>query len=267
MRQSLKSTEIDGETYYIVEGDLLLDEDQLRLYARQQELREEQRKAAKAAEEAGLGLMGIIAAPSGELLGITVRGKIVRWKPGLILSYCVLRQSFPQPGSYQMVRDNMLQATQHWEKTCGVQFAHKADLDGSPNLTPADVLFTVRGIDAGGEFIAAAFFPNDPINRRKVLIDPSYFDQNLLFDKVGVLRHELGHVLGFRHEHIRTFAPPACPNEDLWGTIDLTEYDPQSVMHYFCGGVGTKTLAITDIDKIGAQRVYGPPLESFNFIG
>jgi hypothetical protein len=113
-------------------------------------------------------------------------------------------------------------------------------------------------------FIAAAFFPNDPINRRRVLIDPSYFTTT--FNQVGVLRHELGHVLGFRHEHIRSGAPAACPDEDPGRVIDLTQYDPRSVMHYFCGGVGSRELAISDLDREGSQRVYGPPLSDFMLI-
>jgi hypothetical protein len=37
-------------------------------------------------------------------------------------------------------------------------------------------------------------------------------------------------------------------------------------MHYFCGGLGTQDFAITDLDKSGAQKVYGPPLGGFLFI-
>jgi hypothetical protein len=31
------------------------------------------------------------------------------------------------------------------------------------------------------------------------------------------------------------------------------------VMHYFCGGVGSSQLAMTELDRLGAQKVYGPP--------
>jgi hypothetical protein len=66
-------------------------------------------------------------------------------------------------------------------------------------------------------------------------------------------------VLGFRHEHISNSAPSSCPNEPLADTIPVTPYDPKSVMHYFCGGHGTNILAITDLDRQGAQKIYGPP--------
>jgi hypothetical protein len=144
--------------------------------------------------------------------------------------------------------------------------------DGHPNpTTPANdidpsLVFTVRYLDAGGQFIAAAFFPTYPPARRRVLIDPSYFRPDLPFDPVGVLRHELGHVLGFRHEHIRSGAPSTCPEENTDEVVDLTAYDPKSVMHYFCGGVGSRDLRITDIDREGAQKLYGPPWESVTLV-
>jgi hypothetical protein len=137
-------------------------------------------------------------------------------------------------------------------------------LDASVSVRPQGVLFPVRYIGAGGAFIAASFFPNDPPNRRRVLIDPSYF--TTAFDHVGVLRHELGHVIGFRHEHIRSGAPPSCPHEDTTGTLDLTAYDPKSVMHYFCGKVGSRKLEITQVDRVGAQKLYGAPLETFELL-
>jgi hypothetical protein len=160
----------------------------------------------------------------------------------------------------------MQQATDDWQLVCGIRFEHRAELDESPGTQNPGVLFTVRELDLPGSTIASAFFPTEPRNRRRVLIDGSYFEPDLGFDKVGVLRHELGHVIGFRHEHIRTEAPSACFDEALGGTFELTPYDPKSVMHYFCGGAGSATLALTELDRLGAQRLYGPPVDQFFFI-
>ena len=261
LQASSKRIEVDGKTYWRVEGDTLLDEDQLRLYAQQREALQAARVASR---QAGMPLVAIT-----ELAGTTEGGRIVRWAPGLELTYAVLRQTFAIGGKagYELTVSSMKKATADWEKTCGVKFVHNHSLDTSDKLKLDGVVFVVREFDAKGGFIAAAFFPNDPVDRRRVLIDPSFYSPTLGFDRVGVLRHELGHVLGFRHEMIRSEAPPGCPDEDTYGTINLTDYDPSSVMHYFCGGVGSKELAITDVDRAGAQKVYGPPLANFQFVG
>lgn len=252
---------VDGEIFYRVEGDLLLDIDELDVYGETQKAMQTRGEAAKLVEEAGFVELEEHAS---RLVGILQDGKIVRWAPGTVLTYCVLRHTFPRDDRYDEVVDNMQVATADWAETCGVEFEYINSVDGSDSLRPPEVLFPVRHISAGGAFIAASFFPTDPINRRRMLIDPSYHSTG--FNHVGVLRHELGHVLGFRHEHIRSGAPPACPDEATTGTIDLTAYDPKSVMHYFCGGVGSRDLAITDVDRTGSRFVYGPPLTDFQHL-
>jgi hypothetical protein len=258
---------IDGELLTIVEGDLLLDIDQKELWQEAFNTRQAGIRTQLRAQQAGLGeatisQFGVFTGTSA-LVGMVQDGKLVRWRPGTVLSYCVLANTFPRQEWYEEVVSNMRLATAAWENVCGVQFEYVADLDSSMSMRPEGVLFPVRYIGAGGAFIAASFFPNDLPSRRRLLIDPSYFSTT--FDHVGVLRHELGHVIGCRHEHIRSGAPPICPDEDTTGTINLTDYDPQSVMHYFCGGVGSRRLEITQLDRIGAQQLYGPPLSAFEF--
>jgi len=262
-RLARKKVKLDGETYWIAEGDQLLDEDQLEIYVEQLNLKEQQKQLVK--DTAAMGVSSIDPNRSA-LVGVLQNGKLVRWKEGKVLKYCVLKNTFADNAEYLLVRQSIEKATQAWEDTCGINFDHVVSKDTSTTTKPSGVTFTVRKIDAGGRFIAAAFFPNDPPDRRRVFIDPSFFADNVGFDRVGVLRHELGHVLGFRHEHIRADAPAACPDEDLEDTLDLTAYDPKSVMHYFCGGVGSLELLITSIDVAGAQRVYGLPFNSYTFV-
>jgi hypothetical protein len=269
LKKTAKTVTVDGEDFYVVEGDLILDEDQLEIYAINEERRRTEQVLGLAPGSLETGIANLGPEPmSGALVGILSRGgKLVRWKEGLTLTYCVLRDTFSSQEKYELARGNMQKATEDWQRICGVQFEHRAELDESPGAQNPGVLFTVRAYDAGGQFIATTFFPTDPFNRRRVLLDESsYFAPDLRFDKVGVLRHALGHVLGFRHEHIRADTPAACPDEPLFGTSRLTAYDPKSVMHYFCGGVGSAELALTDADKLGAQKLYGPPLDQFFFV-
>ncbi|MGH8907663.1 MAG: hypothetical protein ACRD0K_14350 [Egibacteraceae bacterium] len=258
----LSKVEIDGQQYYVAEGDTLLDEDQFMVYAFNREKAEEARQAGLTAEAAGLGTVSLAQPQQAALLGILQGGQLVRWMPGVVLSYRVVRNTFTSQARYELVVGHMAEAAQAWAQTCGVEFQHRADLDKAPGVGPAGALMAVREFHEG-RFIAAAFFPNDPADRRRILINPSFFAEDLSYDRTGVLRHELGHVLGFRHEHIRSGAPPACPDEDQFDTLDLTAFDPQSVMHYFCGGMGSRDLKISEVDKQGAQQVYGLPLDRY----
>ena len=238
LKKQLRTVRVDNKTFYVAEGDLLVEESKLADYI--------PRAANVQPPSAPAGGAG------GGLLGIVEDGKIVRWPQGVVLTYRVVASTFDQNDEVTNVRENMAAATRDWEAICDVAFRGVTD-------ETSEVLFSVRKHNARGIFIAASFFPNDPPDRRNLLIDPSYFTPSLGFNTVGVLRHELGHILGFRHEHIRTGAPPSCPSESLDSTIDLTKYDPQSVMHYFCGGVGDPELRITALDIEGAQKVYGRP--------
>jgi hypothetical protein len=268
LRTRATKVDVDGQRYHVVEGDLLLDDAELELYAGQQEALFNQWQARSRAQQ--FGFAPLIDDQPAALVGMTIGGQIVRWREGMILTYCVLKATFLSEDEYRTVVTNMQQATDEWEAVCGIDFEYQPQFDGHQGTDNPGVLFTVRGFNAAGKFFAASFFPTDPVFKRWVLIDPTYFGDHE-YDKVGVIRHELGHALGFRHEHIRPNAPPGCPDEDAIyeGTValDLTPYDPKSVMHYFCGGRGSRSLALTDIDREGAQRVYGSPRATTRFVG
>ena len=81
----------------------------------------------------------------------------------------------------------------------------------------------------------------------------------------GTIRHELGHMLGFRHEHPWDPSPNCGEVQDSGapaeiGGRQLTPYDSGSVMHYpQCGGVTGVDLTITPLDADGARKIYGMP--------
>jgi hypothetical protein len=238
---------------YVVEGDIGLTDNRVIPYAAR---RIEIAKALETDENA----------ERQGLLAIERDGKILRWRRGKRLSYCVWRPTFESDEEHAAVVEGMAAATSDWSGICGVEFQYVPIKDHDPNLTFGDVDFPVlRQLD-GGNTIAMAFFPDDPIKERLVWVFDGYFNTSPgSFDPIGVMRHELGHVLGFRHEHIRPEAPDLFNPESAEHTIEISQYDPKSVMHYVAPGVGDPQLRFTDLDKTGARFIYGGIDSEFSF--
>jgi hypothetical protein len=171
----------------------------------------------------------------------------------LNITYCV---STNFGSRYNTVVSSMNQATGAWEGAAKVNFVHKSEYDSSCSAQNKNVIFDVRPVNVGGQYLARAFFPNQSRNSRNVLIDNSAFtSQGISLD--GILRHELGHALGFRHEHTRPEAG-VCFEDNQWRA--LTTYDSGSVMHYpQCNGTNSWALNLTSKDKTGAASLYGAP--------
>jgi hypothetical protein len=184
-----------------------------------------------------------------------VGGRDDRWgaTAALNLTYCVSQASFGT--RYNAVVTAMSQAAAAWEAVARVNFIHDANADANcTRSTP--VVFNVRQ-NSSTQYLAYAFFPSQGRAQRELVISSLGFVTDTgPVTLAGVLRHELGHTLGFRHEHIRNTQAPAKCREG--GTVRvLTPYDSSSVMHYpQCAGTNKGDLVLTALDKLGAGRLY-----------
>jgi hypothetical protein len=170
------------------------------------------------------------------------------------ISYCVSIQEFGS--NYGRVVSAMTSAAQDWMASADVSFRHVPSEDGRCSPENTNVRFAV----VGGSLLpfgtlAAANYPS--ASERGLYIASGSFGNIAPWSLEGVLRHELGHTLGLKHEHARNSAS-RCGEDSNWSA--LTPYDSSSVMHYpECGGTQTGDLVLTPSDREGARNLYGAP--------
>jgi len=202
--------------------------------------------------ELATGTASAVAQKQQQLIVNRVNGSDDAWSPAQAqnLTYCVSKKSFGS--NYQAVVDAMAKAAGAWEATARVNFVHDAAQDGNCS-SRTNVVFDVRSV-CRRSYLARSFFPSSSRRSREVLIDCSSFGNIKPWTLEGVLRHELGHTIGFRHEHTRPEAG-VCFEDNNWRA--LTAYDSSSVMHYpQCNGTQKGDLVLTNLDKQGAGSLY-----------
>ncbi len=172
------------------------------------------------------------------------------------LSYCV-SQAFT---NYQLVVDNLRAAAASWNSAANIWIHHVPAEDARCENTGGNapnVVFRVRpptATSCGGDpNVSCAFLgpwnyhPPEPSNMYLAGVLPS----------LSTMRHELGHVLGFRHEHIRT-PETNCTGENAdpayWRA--LTDFDTASIMYYGSCPNYNGTPDLSTLDRLGAG-LYG----------
>jgi len=225
---------------YVVNGDEVAETDEqlAEVYARYVRDREMPR---------GMGQS------EGSLIVNRVGGQDDKWSAATAanITYCISSSSF---GSrHSAVVNAMNSAAGAWEAAANVNFVHSSSQDGNCTKNNSSVVFDVRQV-CTGQYLARAFFPSSKRRSREILIDCTSFGNISPWTLAGVLRHELGHTIGFRHEHTRPESG-TCFEDNNWRA--LTAYDSSSVMHYpQCNGSQTGDLVLTSLDKDGAAALY-----------
>jgi hypothetical protein len=170
------------------------------------------------------------------------------------LTYGVYRADFA-PAEYDAVVKAISEACRNWQNacpSCGVSFTHREASDGEEY--PGSASFVVRKSD-GRNFLAYSFFPNAARRDRTLTVYQGFFDSS--WNQAGIMRHELGHILGYVHEFEdeKQVSTKCDWDGRQWRLI--TPYDSKSVMHFCAGDAGQDTtLALTPEDIRGHRLVY-----------
>jgi|GEM_PF-5278852 len=147
-----------------------------------------------------------------------------------------------------------------WEALAGVNFVYANNpMDDQNNCTGsnASVYFNVFPDSLGG---CAANVGHNPLAPRSLRCGPGVVgSQSFVGDNfVGLIGHELGHILGFVHEHGRIENGGTCLEGNL---RTVTSFDLASIMHYNpgCNGMNASN-EWSVLDSLGAAwNVYGSP--------
>ena len=184
----------------------------------------------------------------------TIGGKDDVWSAAKVgnLTYCVSNKFGKRKAA--VVRA-AAQGTALWENaSSAINYTHVTSADAACTTSNNKVVFSIEPT-ASQAFIARAFFPSSPDARRNVLVNPVSMLTTPDWPPGNILGHELGHTLGFRHEHTRPEAG-VCFEDLNWRP--LTPYDSASIMHYpQCNGTSLD-LSFTQTDAKGVADLYGP---------
>jgi hypothetical protein len=159
------------------------------------------------------------------------------------------------------VRTNVQSAMAAWAAVANVNFVYRSELDGASCNN--------NGANPGLDFVVDHWSSSSTATG--AFPSTSWANQKLRVPTVGIPHslalHEVGHILGFRHEHTHSGASPRCFEDN--NTIELTAFDTNSVMKYSNCTVsqaingGSQPSAL---DATGAHKTYGPTVNNSLYI-
>ncbi len=165
------------------------------------------------------------------------------------LSFCI---SEVFATNYEKVEDAVREAALQWMEYGNFDFKLVDDL--SCDNKKRQALFRIVPTARQAKFKARAFFPGAEPHKRKIQINRRFADSATV-EMQRLMLHELGHVLGLRHEHIHVDAGGDC--QELGDFDPITDYDPASIMHYpTCGPKKLQNFVLSDLDKQGISSLY-----------
>ncbi len=171
-------------------------------------------------------------------------GSIRLWESGSTINWIARSDGYPSDQHAMHAAVAMARAAQQWNEAMDgrVRFQYVTNFD--------DAAFQLEYGGDRGLVLASAFFPDQWQNAlNTVFVYQLQFNPLQRATMYNTMLHELGHVLGLRHEHSHSGIPPFTPAEDTRGgyqSILYGEHNPRSVMAYYQG----QTIQDSDVESI-----------------
>lgn len=139
---------------------------------------------------------------------------IPRWKAGSVIKWVLSTDNFESPEDASYAEEQLVKATETWnDMKLGVIFLQVDEAKSA--------VFVLRYSGDNGTTLADAFFPSSKLSN-ELNVYSRAFEGDTRGDLDKVFQHELGHVLGLRHEF-------AAEEGDF---VLFGEENPSSVMAY-----------------------------------
>ncbi|KAF4443319.1 calcium-translocating P-type ATPase [Fusarium austroafricanum] len=192
----------------------------------------------------GSGSTHILSARAGYSRRENGRRLLPRWKPGSVITYSVDVQSFPSRGSARFAKRALDKAAGDWNsRNVGIQFQSLKH--------EGQAVFILKYYPAPNGLFAESFFPD---SKRRILSIFKYaFKKTHRKFMANIFRHELGHILGLRHEEAGT-------RESNIPSVALRPPNSRSIMRHF---KDPSSLYIQDSDVAAVRSLCAIEGEQF----
>jgi hypothetical protein len=243
------TVKINNRVFYLAEGDILFTKDEL-LQRFNQRLAYQQPKMEQ---------------KEFVIIGYDYEKKdTIKWRK-FPIKYSIDKKSFEDNGrSYDSIVARLSRATAQWHNICNVSFEYHPELDNKSPFPINKVDFLVINSNNTSSFVATSFSPDKEQSLHYLILYKNYWIS--IFDMTGVIRHEIGHILGFRHEQLfnSTLVPLSCKgdpkNDPDWlnlNRMDIGTYDKISLMHYYCPpSSGNLKFSFSSNDSLSYKLIF-----------